>query len=324
MGLLLTGAVRKSQAQERVNQHRIAMIRGAGPISVMTDTGHPFWREFFEELRRFGDIEGQNLAVERYSGEGRPERYADLARDVVNNGPNLIVALGDAIARAARATNAAMPIVWIGCDPIEAGLAASLAHPGGNITGVTVSAGFEIRGKRLQILKEAVPSISRVAYLDMQSQLSAAGQEQRREASRRLHISLVDVLLDESAPAELRRAFAEIAQQRADAILVSSTSELLPYRQLIVDRAEKTRLPAMYAWRDYTEVGGLMAYAGDFTELGRRLADDVHEILNGAKAGEIPIYQPTKFDFVINLKAAKALGLTFPPALLGIADEVTE
>ena len=127
-GLLLAGAVRKSRAQERIKLHRIAMIRPTGPVSIMTDTGHPLWREFFEDLRRFGDIEGQNLAVERYSGEGRPEGYADLAREVVNNGPNLIVALGDAIARAARSTNAAMPIVWLGGDPIEAGLAASQAR----------------------------------------------------------------------------------------------------------------------------------------------------------------------------------------------------
>jgi putative ABC transport system substrate-binding protein len=232
--------------------------------------------------------------------------------------------LGDAIARAARATNAAMPIVWIGGDAIEPGLATSLARPGGDITGVTVYPGAEIWGKRLQILKEAVPSMSKVVYLDMRSQLSAAGQEQRREASRRLQISLVDMLLDESAPAELQRAFADIAQGRADAVMLSGTSDLLPYRKLIVELVEKSRLPAIYGWRYYVEAGGLMAYAPDPAELGRRPADDVHDILNGANPGDIPIYQPTKFEFLINLKAAKTLGLTLPSTLLGIADEVIE
>jgi putative tryptophan/tyrosine transport system substrate-binding protein len=323
-GLLLTGAVRKSRAQERVKQHRIAMIRGAGPVSIMTDTGDPFWHAFFSELRRLGDVEGQNLAVERYSGEGRPEGYADLARDVVNSSPDLIVALDAAIAQAARANNGALPIVWIGGDAIEAGLAASLAHPGGNITGVTVQEGGEIWGKRLQILKEAVPSLSRVAFLCPRWELSAAGQEQRREASRRLHISLIDALLDESAPAEMQRAFAEIVQQQADAVMPSSTGTLLPYRKLIVDLVGKSRLPAIYGWRYYVEAGGLMAYGADLGELGRRMADDVHAILNGAKPGDIPIYQPTKFEFLINPKAAKQLGLTIPPSLLALADEVIE
>jgi putative tryptophan/tyrosine transport system substrate-binding protein len=132
------------------------------------------------------------------------------------------------------------------------------------------------------------------------------------------------MLLHESTPSEYQRSFAEIAQDRPDAIFVSGISEFFAYRQLIVELAGKTRLPAMYAWRDYVEAGGLMSYGTDFAELWRRLADDVHEVLNGAKPGDIPIYQPTKFEFLVNLKAAKALGLTFPPSLLALADEVVE
>jgi putative tryptophan/tyrosine transport system substrate-binding protein len=324
MGLLLAAASEAAWPQERVKRRRIAIIRGAGSVSIMTDTGDPFWHAFFAELRRLGDVEGQNLVVERYSGEGRPEGYADLARDVVNSSPDLIVALDAAIAQAARATNGALPIVWIGSDAIEAGFAASLARPGGNITGVTVQEGGEIWGKRLQILKEAVPSISRVAFLCPRSELSAAGQEQRREASRRLRISLIDTLFDESAPAEIQRAFAEIAQQQADAVMPSSTGTLLPHRKLIVDLVEKSRLPAIYGWSYYVEAGGLMGYGADLGELARRMADDVHQILDGAKPGDIPIYQPTKYEFLINLNAAKALGLTIPPAVLATADEVVE
>ena len=189
----------------------------------------------------------------------------------------------------------------------------NLARPGGNMTGARVE-GYQINGKRLQILKEAIPSASSVAFLDMRTFWESLGGQQVREelrmASRLLEISLTDILIEDSTPSEYRRVFAELAQDPPDAIIVSSVSELFPYRQLIVELAAKSRLPAMYPWRDYVEAGGLMAYGTDLVELWRRLADDVHEILNGAKQGEIPIYQPTKFEFLINLKAANALGLT--------------
>ena len=323
IGLLLAVAVGTALAQETAKQHRIAII-AAGAVARIRDPDTPVFPTFFNELRQLGDVEGENLTIDAYSGEGRSGGYAELAREVVNRNPDVIVALGDAIARAARAANGTMPIVWIGADPIEARFGASLARPGGNITGVTVYPGAEIWGKRLQILKEAVPSMSKVAYLDLRSQLSAAGQEERRKASQRLQISLIDMLLEESTPSEVQRVFAAITKQRADAVMVSGTGDLLPHRQLIVELAEKGRLPAIYGWRQYVEAGGLMAYAPNPAELGRRLADDVHEILNGAKPGDIPIYQPSKFEFLINLKTAKELGLTLPPALLATADEVIE
>jgi putative ABC transport system substrate-binding protein len=240
----------------------------------------------------------------------------------------VIVASGNAIALAVHAATGTIPIVWIGADPTQAGLAASLAHPGGNSTGVTVDAGIEISGKRLQILKEAVPSASKVALLDMRASRDTADGPQRREefrkASRLLEISLMDMLVQEATPSEFHRVFAEIAQERPDAVLVSGTGELRPYRQLIVELVEDSHLPAMYGSRDYVEVGGLMAYEFDQGEAARRMADDVHQILNGTRPGDIPIYQPAKFEFLINLKAAKALGLSLPPALLAGADEVIE
>jgi putative ABC transport system substrate-binding protein len=324
IGLLVAAAVPTVRAQDPAKHHRIAIIRAAGPVFIMSETAHPLWRAFFEDLRRLGDVEGQNLTVERYSGEGRPETFANLARDVVNSNPDVTIALGDAIARAVRAANATMPIVWMGADPVEGGLATSLARPGGNITGVTVFAGGEIWGKRLQILKEAVPSVSKVAFVDIRSSQSGGGREERREASRRLQISLIDALIEESTPSEVQRVFAEIAQERPDAVMVSGTGDLLANKQLIVELVEKSRLPAIYGWRDYVEAGGLMAYASDLPELGRRIADDVHEILNGTKPGDISIYQPTKFEFVVNLNAAKALGLIIPPTLLAAADDIIE
>jgi putative ABC transport system substrate-binding protein len=321
-GLLLAAAARSLRAQERAKQHRIAIIESTVPVASISDTGLRFYQAIFGELRRLGDIEGQNLIIERYSAEGRPQGYADLAHEVVNRNPDVIVAVTDAIARAARAATATIPIAWVGGDPIRAGLVTSLARPEGNITGVTVNAGDEIWGKRLQILKEAVPSASKVGFLTTRT---AQGPEQLlSDTSRRSQISLIVMPLEESTPSEYQRVFAEMAQDRPDAIIVQSIGDLFAYRQLIVELVEKSRLPAIYPWREYVELGGLMAYASDFRELGRRMADDVHEILNGAKPGDIPIYQPTKFEFVINLKAAKAIDLTIPPSLLASADEVIE
>jgi putative ABC transport system substrate-binding protein len=322
IGLALAAAARSGRAQERVKQHRIAIV-ATGPAARIHDPGVRAFQAFFEELARLGDVEGQNLTIEAYSGGGRPEGYADLAREVVNRNPDLIVASTDAIARAVRAATGAIPIVWIGGDPIQAGLATSLAHPGGNITGVTVYAGTEIWGKRLQILKEAVPAASKAAYLTTRVSQAAEGQ-QLRDAGQRLQISVIELPLEEVTSTAIQRAFAEIAQQQSDAVIVNSDSLLSPYRQLIVELAEKSRLPALYPWREYVEAGGLMAYASDNRELWRRIADDVHQILSGAKPGDIPIFQPTKFEFVINLKAAKAIDLTIPPSLLATADEVIE
>jgi putative tryptophan/tyrosine transport system substrate-binding protein len=323
VGLLLAATVRTAWAQVPAEQHRIAIIIPSGPVARIDDPGIPFYQAFWGELRRLGDVEGQNLTVARYSGEGRPEGYADLAREVVNRNPEVIIASSDPIALAARAASGTIPIVWIGGDPIRAGLAANLAHPGGNITGVSVYAGVEIWGKRLQILKEAVPSASKVAFLEIRTD-SAANLGQLRDAGRRLGISVIDMLLQESTPSEYRRVFSEIAREKPDAIIVSTDGALTPYRQLIIELAEKSRLPAMYGHRDFVEAGGLMAYESDLSELGHRVADDVHQILIGAKPGDIPIYQPTKFALVINLNAAKELGLTIPPTLLATADEVIE
>jgi putative ABC transport system substrate-binding protein len=322
IGLLLAAATRSVQAQERAKQHRIAIITPAGPVADFSDTGPRAWPAFFDELRRLGDVEGQNLTVERYSGEGRPERYADLAREVVDRDPDVIVANTNPIALAVRAASDTIPIVWIGVEGIRSGLATSLAHPGGNVTGVDLY-DYEIWGKRLQILKEAVPSASKIAFLLPRRTWEREGQR-LQQMSRPLEISLVGMPLKESTPSEYQRAFAEIAPERPDAIIVHDIADLIPFRELIVGLVEKSRLPAIYGYRDYVAAGGLMAYEADLDDVRRRMADDVHQMLNGAKPGDIPIYQATKFALVINLKAAQAIGLTLPPSLLARADEVIE
>jgi putative tryptophan/tyrosine transport system substrate-binding protein len=322
-GVLLACAARTARAEERAKQHRIAIVIASGPVARINDPASRAWQVFWQELRRLGDIEGQNLTVERYSGEGRPEGYADLAREVVSRNPDVIVPISPPIMQAVSAATSTIPIVGSGAYT-RLGLVPSLARPGGNITGITVDVGEEINGKRLQILKEAVPSASKVAVLAMRTAWEGTDGQQFREAGRQLAISLIPLLLQESTPLEYQRVFGEFAQPSPDAIIISGTAELYPYRQLIVELVEKSRWPAMYPYREYAEAGGLMAYGTDLAELWQRIADDLHQVLNGAKPADIPIYQPTKFEFLINLKAAKAIGLTIPPALLAIADEVIE
>ena len=323
IGLAIASAVRRLQAQKPARQHRIAVVIPSGPAASIGDLEVRAWQAFFGELRRLGDNEGQNLTIGRFSGEGRPEGYAELAREVVSRKPEVIVAVTNAIAQATRAATGTVPIVWIGGDPISAGLATRLARPGDNITGVTVYVGPEIWGKRLQILKEVVPSATNAAFLTTRTS-SADDEQQLREAGRQLQISVIGMALEEATPSEIQSALADITRNRPDGIIVSSIGDLFAHRRLIVELVEKSRLPAIYPWREYIEAGGLMAYASDDRDLWRRIADDVHQILNGANPGDIPIYQPTKFELLINLKAARELGLTIPPTLLGTANEVIE
>jgi putative ABC transport system substrate-binding protein len=279
IGLLCAATTRSVRAQERAKQHRIAIVIASGPVTRLNDPTSTPWRAFWEELRRLGDVEGQTLTVERYSGEGRPEGYAELARKVVSRNPDVIVPISPSIMQAVSAATGTIPLVGSGAYT-ELGQIPSLARPGGNITGITVTTGYEIYGKYLQILKEAVPSAVKVAFLDMDT---GADRQQRREAaekaSRSLEISLTDVLLQQSTPPEYQRVFAEMAHRRPDAIIVSGISELYAYRRLIVELVDKSGLPAMYPTpaRDWVEAGGLMAYGTDYADLWRRLADDVHQ-----------------------------------------------
>jgi putative ABC transport system substrate-binding protein len=323
-GLLATAA-RFSWAQTPAKQHRIAIVTSVIPAYLITETGgDSASRLLFAELRRAGYVEGGNLVVERYSAEGHPERLPDLAHAVVATSPDLIVAAGGPVAQACAAATDTIPIVATFADPVKSGLVASLARPGSNITGVSVDAGIEIVGKRLQLLKQAVPSASTAAYLDVSGSAGGAATPVLAQASRQLGISIVVMPLHESTPAEYQRVFAEMAQQRIDAILVSDEGESLAYRQLIAQLAERGRLPTMCAALDFVEVGGLMAYAADPKAVFERVADDVHQIFNGTTPGDIPIIQPTRFELLINLNTAKALNLTLSPTVLAAADGVIE
>jgi putative ABC transport system substrate-binding protein len=314
-----------ARAQQPATRRRIAVFHPAIPTTLLTETGGgSAWPAFFRELRRLGYVEGENLIIERYSAEGHHERYADLVRQIVTRNPDVIVTGTNPVVTAFKAATSTIPVVAFMIDPLQATLVTSLARPGGNLTGITLDAGIENFAKRLQILKEAVPSTATVAFLGMRAGWGSSRQLFLRDAAAQLGISLIFTFPEGGKSSDIEHAFATLEQQRADAVLVSGEGDLYAQRQLIAELAEKKRLPTMCPYSDYVEAGALMAYAVDLAELLRRMADDVHQILKGAKPGEIPIYQPTKFELLINLKTARALALTLPPALLARADQVIE
>jgi putative ABC transport system substrate-binding protein len=306
---------------------RIAFVSPATKVSEISLSGRDRnYRAFFEELIRLGYVEGQNLGVERYSGEGRTERYAELARDVVNTHPDLILTWGARLSLDFKMATTTIPIVTMIIDPIAQGLVASIARPGGNITGVTIAGGFEIIGKRMGLLVEAMPKRSTVGYLASRPFWEDPRGAAAREAAKRAGISLKAALLGSAFnEEEYRRVFGSMEQDRAvDALVVSEEPEHVPYRATIVELVAKGRIPTIYPLREFVEVGGLMAYSINLVDIYRRLASLIDRILKGANPGDIPFYQPTKFELVINLKTAKALGLEMPAMLLGRADDVIE
>jgi putative tryptophan/tyrosine transport system substrate-binding protein len=322
--LLLAAISRRAWAQQPAQQRRIAIVTSGIPADELTETAGPLViRRFFEALRVHGYSEGRNLVVERYSAEGQPDRYANLAYDVVTRDPDVIVTDHGILLRVLKSTTAKIPIVAITSDPFALSFSENLARYRSNVPIVSLDAGPEIYGKHLQMLKEAVPSAAKVAFLAFPVE---GGMVERAfaAAGRRLGVSLVAVQPVDGTAAQLRRALENALQQQPDAAVVSLEGDFLAHRRLIVEWAAKSRLPAMYPLRDYVELGGLMEYGPNLTELGQHLADNVDRILKGTKPGDIPIYQPSKFELVLNQKTAQALGLTFPPALLARADEVIE
>jgi putative tryptophan/tyrosine transport system substrate-binding protein len=325
-GLVVAATTGSAWAQQPGKVYRIAIVDPSNSVADLTETGSiPAMRAFFEALRRLGYVEGQNLLVERYSGEGRTEHFAELARDVVRRNPELILGTSSRLVLDFKAATTTIPIVGMMGDPVLWGIVPSLARPGGNITGVSTDAGPKIWGKRLALLKEAVPRMSRVGFLASGRVWEAGYGAVMREAASTAGASLVAPQLD--APfgeTDLRRVFAAMAQEGADALVVSDQGENFTYRKLIVELAEKGRLPAIYPYGGFVQDGGLMAYSLDLLDMGRRAADQINQILKGTKPGEIPIYQPTKYALSINLKTAKALGIEMPSSLLAQADEVIE
>ena len=288
----------------------------------------PHVREaFVRGLRDLGHIEGHNVAIHYRSAEGNAERLPALAAELVALAVDVIFTGGGTLpALAAKQATATLPIVFAdAADPVTSGLVASLARPGGNVTGLFALAG-DLVGKRLELLKLAVPGVSRIAVL---WQPDALGERTDRDmlqaaeaAARALGVRLQFV--QARVPTDIDAAFSEMTRARADALSIFPSSMLFQERRHLIDLAARSRLPTIYLTREYVEAGGLVSYAANVPDLFRRAASYVDKILKGAKPSDLPVEQATKFELVINLKTANALGITIPQALLIRADSLIE
>ena len=287
--------------------------------------GLPLHHQAFKQrLQELGYVEGQTLALEVRDAEGQFERLPGLAAELVRLNVDVIVTLGGTT-RIAQSATRTIPIVMVeGRDPVEAGFVTSLAQPGGNITGLA-GLGVELSGKRLEILKQVVPQLSRVALL-LNPTLGGSAAGNVRETQRAAQALGVAVqVLEVRRPEDIEGAFAAVPQAGAGALLLLADPLVLErHRHHVVALALQSGLPAMYPWRMYVEAGGLMSYGISLQEWYRRAATYVDKILKGAKPGDLPVEQPMQFECSINLKTAKALGITMPPSLLLLADEVIQ
>jgi ABC-type uncharacterized transport system substrate-binding protein len=303
-------------AQETKKIPRIGILP-PGPISERMH----LWEAFRQGLRELGYVEGQNIALVFPSAEVKPERLPRFAAELVSLNVAIIVAGGTVAVQAARDATKTIPIVTpIITDPVEAGLVANLARPGGNITGLTLIS-MQLSGKRLELLREVVPRISRVAVLSNPAALNATLQmKETKLASQAFGIQLQGLELRDVD--DFEKAFHAAIRERANALIALDDPLIFTHRALIVNLAVKNRLPAIYGFKEFVELGGLMSYAGNLSDMYRRAAIYVDKILKGAKPADLPVEQPTKFEFIVNLKAAKQIGLNIPPNVLARADRV--
>jgi putative tryptophan/tyrosine transport system substrate-binding protein len=286
--------------------------------------GSVHYPTFVSGLRDLGYVDGQTVAIESRYAEERLERLPALASDLAARHVDVIVAVGGAEAAEAKRVTDRIPIVTIAVDdPVGRGLVASLSRPGGNVTGLTTTAGDALHGKRLELLKELAPGIARVGIL---ADIARPGTRLRvnatAAAARILKVELREIGVRGSA--DLDRAFDEMRRERIEALIVPLFPMFFVQRGRIVDLATRSQLPTMYDVREYVDRGGLVAYGPSFQDLFRRASVYVDKIIKGATPGDLPIEQPTKFELVINLKTAKALGLTIPPSLFLRVDQVIE
>jgi putative ABC transport system substrate-binding protein len=286
--------------------------------------GNPYFEAFRQGLRELGWIEGQNITVDARFAEGRTDRLPALATELVRTKVDVIATFSTPAALAAKQATTAVPIVFGAvADPVGNKIVSSLAHPGGNITGWT-HIGLELRAKYLELLKEAVPGATRFGVLwNPTNQVHKPSLRVIEDAAARLKVQLHLVGIQD--PSEFEGAFTALGRKGAQALVVFPDGMFLTHTPLIIRLAARNRLPAMYGVREYAEVGGMMAYGTNLVDMYRQLgASFVDKILKGAKPADLPVAQPTKFELLINLKAAKTLGLTIPPSLLVRADQIIE
>jgi putative tryptophan/tyrosine transport system substrate-binding protein len=319
-GLLATTTATAVRAAEQNKVHHLAVCSQFGLDAL---SRRP-WTGLFERLPQIGFVEGKNLIVDRYSTEGRPERYPEVAHNIVQAKPDVIALDFDHqfILQVAKETTT-IPIVAAFGDPVAAGIVKNMARPERNITGISLDAGIEMQGKHLEILRQAVPSASRVAYLSNRAEWEGAWGQAAREAGQRSGVSIIGMPIERSAgEPEYREAFDKMAEQSVQALMANGLPPNFQHRELILQLAVKYRLPSITWWPD--EGQAFLVYAPDYPHYFLRWADEVGQALNGVAPADIPIQQPTKLILSINLKTAKAIGLDVPSTLVLRADEVIE
>jgi putative tryptophan/tyrosine transport system substrate-binding protein len=321
---MLTGGIvvapLAAEAQQTAKVPRIGFL-----LPNLAASPHPP-DAFRQGLRDLGYVEGRNVVMEYRDAEGKFERLPALAAELVALKVDVIVAPGTPAALAAKQATRTLPIVFASAgDPVASGLVTSLARPGGNVTGLSILAP-ELVGKCLEQLTQAVPGVSRVAALwhpgDYAERTDKDMLREADVAARALGVRLQ--VVEARGPEDFDRAFSDMTRGRADAVTVQSTNVFFIERRRLVDLAAKNRLPTMYLTREFVDAGGLMSYGPNVADLFRRAATYVDRILKGSKPADLPVEQPTKFELVINLKAAKALGLTIPQSLLQRADQIIQ
>jgi putative tryptophan/tyrosine transport system substrate-binding protein len=312
-------------AQQSTNSKRLAIFSPSEPSADLHEHGSKFSRALFAELRRLGQIQGQNLKVESYGREQNTSGLEALATEVVRSNPDVIYVIGpDAIIF--KKLTSRIPIVVSTSDPVKQGLADSLAHPGGNFTGTSIDTGPSIHGKRIALLREMVPTMSKLGCLALRLYWNGptAGPAIRAAAETAGLPLAVSLLEFGASEADYRAAVESISRDGANAVMVLPSPETFQNSTLIAKLFGDAKLPAIFSFTESVEAGGLMAYSFDLIELYKRAAHTIDAILRGAKPGDIPIYRVTKFELSLNLKTAKQLGLSVPPALVALADKVIE
>jgi putative ABC transport system substrate-binding protein len=305
-----------ADAETPAKARRVGLMMSTNPVAASHIVA-----AFADGLRELGHVEGKNVVFEYRWAEGKPERFSEMAADLVRHKVDVIVASSQAPAIAAKRATSTIPIVMVNAtDPVEAGLVASLARPGGNVTGLSQQLTPEIRAKQVQLLKEALPKVYRVAVL--RSPATTVGLREYEAAGQafELRVQFVEI----RGADDLGRAFAAMARDRVDALLVPGDILLFTERRRVAALALEHRLPGIYSLREFTEAGGFMSYSARLTEQFRRAAVYVDKILRGANPATLPVESPSQYELVINLKTAKALGLTIPQSLLIRADQLIE
>jgi putative tryptophan/tyrosine transport system substrate-binding protein len=311
-----SGGVRYGHTQRPGKIKRLGILQPGAPPD-------PLVQAMRDRLRELGQLEGRDLVIEYRWAEGKLDRLADLAAELVNWRPDVITTLSTPAALAAKRATTTIPIVFTGVgDPIGSGVVSDLAHPGANVTGISLLA-TELAGKRLEILREIAPNTSPVVMLwnDTNPGMVLRAQETRNAAAK------LGVMVESTGVHDLvsfESAFSSIEGGRGNSLVVLIDPFTRQHRLRIVEFAERRRLPAIYEAREFVEAGGLASYGPSFMAIQRRAAEYIDRIFKGAKPGDIPVEQPTKFELLFNLKTAKAIGLTVPPSLLARADEVVE